>query len=285
MQLEKIVSLANKKSEVPFLAMVRSLRAAGCDLPVWVIPYDSETFELPENCFWWEMAEILNWVDDNNIWPAFKKIQCLTIANYQYVDSDVIFLKDPALTLEPYEGFITSCTHWNNPVHTYTPETLVFLKRKCTTWPKLVFNSGQWACDRKLYDVQQLVTFCEHQYTDTLFKKTQLYKDQAGINLLVNYKNIPISNLTLPPVNMESTWAGDYLDEDAFHYFETHDKPYLVHWAGTPIRHDLYINKYFFTFLTPQERLAYSLNNQEKASYADLLRKPFRRTYNLIKGL
>ena len=284
MLLERIISLANKKNELLFLAMVRSLRETGCNLPVWVIPYDNNLFELPENCTWWIMPEIINWVDKNKLWPAYKKVQCFTVENYQFVDSDVIFLKDPALVLKTFNSFISSCTHWNNPQHTYTAETLEFFKKKSTTWQKFVFNSGQWACDRKLYDTKELIYFCENFYIDTLFRKTNLYKDQAAINLLVNYKNVPITNLTLPPVNMESTWAGDYLSNYSFDRFEANDKPYLIHWAGISIEDDKYINNYFFKFLSEEEKLQFSLLKPRKKTSADLLKEKLRETYNLIKN-
>jgi hypothetical protein len=284
MILKKIISLANKKSELAFCAMVRSLRATGCNLPVWVIPFDNNTFELPENCTWWDMPEITGWVDKNQLWPAFKKIQCLTTDNYQFVDSDVIFFKDPAAVLLPFGGFITSCTHWNNPSHTYTPESLVFLKKKSTTWPKLIFNSGQWACESKLYETAEMIHFCETSYTDTLFRKNYLYKDQAGINLLVNYKNVPITNLTLPPVNMESTWAGDYLDDFSFNKFEQNDKPYLVHWAGTPVENNKFINSCLFKFLSRNEQeLILSANLKIPKSGLDLLKEKARKTARFIK--
>ncbi|MDB5012128.1 MAG: hypothetical protein JWQ25_330 [Daejeonella sp.] len=283
MKLQKIVSLANKVCEIQFLAMERSLRATGCELPIWVIPYDNNKFELPDNCIWWEMPEIVNWVTENNLWPAFKKIQCLTISNYQYVDSDVIFLKNPALTLIPFEGFVTSCTHWNNPGHTYTSETLQFLKQKSTTWPKLVFNTGQWACDEQLYETEELISFCENNFVDTLFKNNYLYKDQAGINLLVNYKNVPITNVTLPPINMESSWAGDYLDAESFNKFEASEKPYLMHWAGTPVVNCQYINRYFFKFLNEVETSMVLKSIVKRKSIPEIVRAKVKKTYHFIK--
>lgn len=284
MQLEKIISLANKNSELQFRAMERSLRATGCDLPLWVIPYNDEKFELPPNASWWEIPEIINWINTNKLWPAFKKIQCLTTGNFQFVDSDIIFFRNPEEILKPFDGFITSCTHWNNPAHTYTPESIVFLKRKSTTWPKFIFNSGQWACNAKLYDVNELIDFCEHNYVDTLFRKNYDYKDQAGINLLVNYKNIKITNLTLPPVNMESTWAGDYLDEQSFRRFEENEKPYIIHWAGTPVEHNRFINQYLFKFLDQQQQNSILCRPRKKGkSVASLVKEKIRKTYYFIR--
>ncbi|MEX6689940.1 hypothetical protein QTN47_20700 [Danxiaibacter flavus] len=264
MQLSKIITLANRKTRLSFLAMERSLRASGCNLPLWVIPYDDNTFELPENSKWWQIPIVISWTIQNNIWPALRKIQCLTTENYQFVDSDVIFFKNPEQVLRDYTGFVTSCTHWNNPGHTYTTETLRYLRSKTSTWPRMVFNSGQWACDRKLYDSESMIYFCEHFYTDTLFTKTQIYKDQAAINLLVNYCDVPITNLTLPPTNMESTWAGDYQTEEFFSLFEKKDKPYLIHWAGTPVQNQCFINQFIYKNLTAGEQAEFILNEQQK---------------------
>jgi hypothetical protein len=38
MKIDKIISMANQKVRLRFLAMERSLRATGCQLPLWVIP-------------------------------------------------------------------------------------------------------------------------------------------------------------------------------------------------------------------------------------------------------
>jgi hypothetical protein len=40
MKIDKIISMANQKVRLRFLALERSLRASGCQLPILVIPYD-----------------------------------------------------------------------------------------------------------------------------------------------------------------------------------------------------------------------------------------------------
>ena len=283
MNLERIVTLANKNSEIRFLAMERSLRATGCTLPLYVIPYDDNKFDLPENSTWWEMPEILNWISKNNLWPAFRKIQCLTIANYQFVDSDVIFFKNPVETLKPLTGFITSCTHWMAPEHTYTDETLKYLKAKSTTWTKLVFNSGQFGCDKILYEQHELMRFCETNFTETLFHKNYLYKDQPGINILVNCADVEIVNVTMPPVSMVSTWAGDYLDEASFQRFEQNDKPYFVHWAGIALTSRNYIHQYFYKFLTAQESDAFGIEKVKKLGFVDSVKFKIKSIIKVLK--
>jgi hypothetical protein len=84
---------------------------------------------------------------------------------------------------------------------------------------------------------------------------------------------------------MESTWAGDYLDEYSFNKFEASEKPYLIHWAGTPVKNDKYINKYFFRFLSEDEKSQFLSLIPEKKSSVHLLREKLRSTYNFIKTL
>lgn len=44
MKIDKIITMANKTVRLQFLAMERSLRSTGCTLPIWVIPFDNNTF-------------------------------------------------------------------------------------------------------------------------------------------------------------------------------------------------------------------------------------------------
>lgn len=253
MRLENIVTLSNIKFRLRFLAMERSLRAVGCDLPLLVIPYDGTRFDLPKNSEWWEMTSITNWLTHAKAHPAMRKYQCLTIPNFQFVDSDICFLRNPAEVLEPLSGFITSCGHWHNPGHTYSPDSLAILKTQSTTWQKSIFNSGQWACDKALFSVQELKDRAEQPG----FRPTCLslkFADQAGINMLVHSTNTSITNLTLPPHNMQSTWAGDYDTGGYKSYWKTEQEtPYLIHWAGVNMRVHRPIHEIFHQFLSQEE--------------------------------
>jgi hypothetical protein len=253
MKLEKIITLANQKVKLQFSAMERSLRATGCDLPLWVIPYDDQRFDLPSNAIWWELSDVRSLLTEYRAHRMTAKYQCFTTGNYQYVDSDVIFLRNPAEVLAQQEGFITSCGHWGNPGHTYTDASLKVLKQKSTCWQTLVFNAGQFACDRALYRWQELNDRCrDPKYIDTCLKFP--FHDQPGTVLLVNLSEVPIHNLTLPPVSMESTWAGSYPDEHYEAYWKDESrKPYLIHWAGVTVA-DLPINRLFTKYLTNEER-------------------------------
>lgn len=253
MQLDKIITLANKNTKIRFLAMERSLRAVGCDLPLLVIPYDEEKFELPVNSTWWELDELSAWLEIHNTHKMMRKYQCLLTNNYQFVDTDVIFLKNPVDVLSPFTGFITSCGHWHNPNHTITQQVLNFFNETTTIWQQKIFNAGQFACDKKLYDFETLKTVAESK----AFKATCLdfkFHDQPGLNLLVNASRINVTNLTLQPFCMESSWAGDYDDENFKRFWQIENKmPYLIHWAGCNVRIKKPIDDLFLKYLNPTE--------------------------------
>ena len=257
MKLEKIITLASAPVRLRLLAMVRSLRAVGCELPVWVVPYSDrreDRFELPPGCQWWDHPEIDAWLAAGGATPLMRRCACLLEGGYQFADTDIVFLRNPADALADLEGFITSCGHWHNPGHTMTPESEPRFRRASTVWQQTVFNSGQFACDRPLFaDFQALRRVAEAPENAGTFFGWQT--DQPGLNLMRLVSGAPIRNVTLPPVSMESTWAGDYHDAKYESYWQdTARRPYLIHWAGVPMQVERPINELFYHYLTPAER-------------------------------
>jgi hypothetical protein len=259
MQLEKIITMANLSVKWQLTGMVRSLRATGSNLPVWVIPHDRDPhyFDLPEGCQWWRNHSLHSWLMENGAHPRAGKYQCLLENNFHFVDCDVAFLKNPQEALAAHENFITSCNHWHDYGHTCTPESKRIFHNQSTTWQQWVFNSGQFACDRALYSEKLLKTILK----DPEIASTALdgrFHEQAGINLLVLKSGVKIRNLTLPPVCMESTWAGDYEGEDAAPYLQywadPNRIPYLIHYAGCCLNRTIPINELFFKHFSETER-------------------------------
>lgn len=257
MKLDKIISMANATTRLRFLAMERSLRATGCRLPLWVIPYNDQRFDLPEGSVWWEMPEIIGWLDrqapHSHPRHVMRKYQCLAQDNYQFVDADVVFIRNPEQVLLPHQGFITSCGHWQDPGHTVTAESQELFHQKSTVWPARVFNSGQFACDNQMHSVPEilrLASMADHRSTCL----DHPFHEQPGLNLLVFLSGIPVTNLTLPPSSMESTWAGDY-DGAYLDYWRDEDRcPYLIHWAGVNMALPRPIHELFLNYLSPEER-------------------------------
>ena len=253
MKLDCIITLASPEVRLRFLAMERSLRATGCQLPLRVIPYNEGRFDLPENAEWWLDTELAAWLERWHCHPAKRKYQCLTIPNHHFVDADVIFLTNPEITLATVSGFITSCGHWKNPSHTLTAESQALLSASSTNWQTRVFNSGQWACDQALFTPDRLRN-CAEEAAHAGTCLSLPIPDQPGVNLLVHASGIPITNLTLPPHSMESTWAGDYPDADFERFWsDPARKPYLIHWAGCDMSQPRPIDRLMEQFLTAAE--------------------------------
>jgi len=262
MKLDTIITLASKPVELMFRAMERSLRATGCRLPLQVIPFGGERFELPNNAEWWEEPDFFRWIDDAGNRPVMRKYQALLASNYQFVDTDAIFLRNPEEVLTPHEGFITSCGHWHNPGETLTDQAEAIYRARSTVWQSKVFNTGQFACDRALYDIEALKETAEDtRYRETILEN--IYHEQPGLVLLAHLSGVPITNLTLPPHEMESTWAGDYPGEFKHYWRNARRKPYLIHWAGAKMDADRPITQLFLEHLEPPEREAFVKKQRE----------------------
>jgi len=253
MQLKQIITLANESVKLRFLAMERSLRAVGCDLPLRVIPYDDRKFDLPGNATWWEMPGISAWVKKWGAHPTMRKYQCFTEGHYQFVDADVCFLRNPEEVLARHEGFVTSCGHWHNPAETVTEESRRYFAERSTTWQSRIFNTGQFACGPVLYSEEDVKAQAEKpEFRATCVELP--HHEQPGINMLVIASGVEITNLTLPPSRMESTWAGDYGANFRDYWTDAERMPYIIHWAGVNGRTDLPVNEIFLSYLTAAER-------------------------------
>ncbi len=290
MQLEKIITLASAPVRLRFLAMERSLRAQGCDLPVWVIPYgEDQLFDLPPNCHWWRQPETLAWLDGESAHPTARKYQCFLEANYQFVDADVIFLRDPVAALAPHAGFVMSCGHWRDSDHTITAESLAIFRARSTTWQRWVFNSGQFACDSPLFPdlatLQRVAAAPEHAHTCL-----RLPYEQPGVNLLAVLSGVPMKHLTLPPTVMESTWAGDYDDADFRRFWrDERTAPYLLHWAGVAMHEPRPIHALFYEYLTREELAEWHAQTAAHAarvrSFAGRVREGKQRAKTALRAL
>ncbi len=256
MQIDKIICLASEEVRLPFLAMERSLRATGCRLPIWLIPHDDDGwFDLPPGAQWWRLPAITEWLAAEQAHRRLRKFQCLTVGNYLFADTDVIFLRNPEDVLRPYAGLVASCTEWNKPENTHTRQSRALMSRRSSTWLRRVFNSGQFACDRPLFEsVESLKAVATHRD----YRKTCLRypADQPAMNLLAFHADVPVTNLTLPPICMESTWAGDYPGDYEALWRDRERTPFLIHWAGRllELEDDRPINALFHHHLSVAER-------------------------------
>jgi len=237
-----------------FLAMERSLRASGCDLPLRVFPYDEALFDLPGRSVWFR-PPLVDWLRQNKAQPMCDRYFCLTEQNYVFTDTDVIFLENPARALEKVAGFVVADTEWNKPQWTFTPASASFLAGRSSVWLQRVFNAGHFACDRALYtDGGLRETFLRSPLSETPPFHDRPGDDQPGINLFVALSGAPFTNLNLPPSPMESTWAGDYPGNYLPLWEGEGKKPYFIHWAGPALDEERPINRLFLDFLTGEEK-------------------------------
>jgi hypothetical protein len=287
MKIDKIITLANDQVRLQFLGMERSLRAVGCTLPVLVIPYDDNLFDLPMNSSWWKDIDFCAWIDSVGSKPVMRKYQVLLANRYLFVDSDIVFLQNPEEALGSVEGFITSCCHWHNPGHAITQQVVDLLVKKTTTWQKNVFNSGQFACGQQLYTFEKLKQIAHSDWAcDTVLK--HLFHEQPGMNLLVNASNVEIVNLTMPPHLMESTWAGDYGEDFERYWADDARKPWLIHWAGRKMNGRLAIDELFLQYLNEDERSAYIADQNLSLIHSNrnsLVRTVLRAIKSLLKEM
>ena len=287
MQLDRIFSLANKTVRLQFLAMERSLRAAGCRLPLAVIPYDDNLFDLPPNASWFTDQPLFDWLREYRCHPTMRKYVCLLHANYHFLDADIVVLRNPEEVVAPLDGLVTSCTEWCKPQWTYTESSARYFYDRTSTWMRDVFSTGQFAIDRQLYTRESLSqTATSPPFIDTCIRYR--WHEQPGINQLVLATHIPRTNLTLPPHHMESTWAGDYPGEYEHLWVDPAKKPYLIHWAGPDtLDIDRPISQLFYTYLSAAERQEWDALSSRRRIMADRAarraRGPMRRVARFLK--
>jgi hypothetical protein len=250
MKIERAYSMANKKVRIQFLAMERSLRATGFDLPIYVFPYDQNTFDLPKGSEWL-LTPLHQWLTEKKAHPMCCKYYCLLQRSYFFTDTDIVFLRDPTETLSELEGFVVADTEWNKPRYTFTEDSAKFLAKQTSVWLQNVVNAGWFASDREIYTEEKLREVLQDQE----IAKTCLYDtDQTGLVLLLANAGVKPRNLNLPPYPMESTWAGDYTGEFRSFWEDPQRKPFFIHWAGPVLDEDRPINELFYEFLTKEEK-------------------------------
>jgi hypothetical protein len=203
------------------------------------------------------------------------------------VDSDAVFLRNPAEVLAPQDGFIASCGHWHNTGETVNEESTAILKTISTCWQRNVFNAGQFACSPALYTEEELKRTClDPRYVGTCLRFP--YHDQPGMVLLVNLSGVVIRNLTLPPTCMESTWAEDY---DGVAHYEDYWRdeartPYLIHWAGCDMWEPRAIDQLFTRFFNANELEAWKQEVAEREWKEIRSRRSLhQRLRNIARGL
>jgi hypothetical protein len=255
MELKRIVSLANAKVRLQFLAMERSLRATGCDLPLLVIPYDDTRFPLPENAQWIENEELFALIAETAALKMCRKYLAFTLDHSAYFDSDIIHIRDPRDWLEPLPDnlFVIADTEWSKARWTFTAETRVRYESKTTLWLLDNFNAGFFAHAKPAATIALIRKFLTDPLNRNLARgKVPSGGEQESSNFLVHLGGLEVVNLCLPPFRMESTMACDY-PEDFEPILRRANPPAFVHYAGSGRNLDAPVARLIFDHLTASE--------------------------------
>lgn len=255
MELKRIISLANTKVRLQFLAMERSLRATGCDLPLLVIPYDDTRFPLPVNAQWIADDELFALVAETGAVKLCRKYLALTLDHSAYFDADIIHLRDPGTWLVPLpdHGFVVADTEWNKARWTFTAETRALYGSTTTLWLLDNFNSGFFAYAKPAATMEQIRNFLIDPRNRNLTQGTvPSGGEQEGGNFLIHQSGMEVINLCLPPARMESTMACDY-PKDFEPILHRSNAPAFIHYAGSGRNLDAPIARLIFEHLTSTE--------------------------------
>ena len=217
MIINQILTMASKAVRLDFIAMERSLRATGCDVPIKIIPFDSSRFELPENSSWLEdHDESFKVVESSKAVVHCRKLVALTQTNTAFFDADIIHLSNPVQWLKPYssDSFVVADTEWNKAKWTFTSETKSVYLSQSTLWILDQFNSGFFAFGDAVATATDLATFVNDPEHKKLWSgRGPTPGEQSAMNWLVHQSKRPIINLCLPPYRIESTMALDYAQD------------------------------------------------------------------------
>lgn len=269
MNVQKVITLASRKVKLAFNVFERSLRRAGCDLPLLVIPYGDDLFELPSNSEWWDSPGFASWLRAHKAHPMMAKYRCLTEANYVYFDTDICVVDDFRPVLSHHRNFVVADTEWNKPGWSTSPEATSILAEKTSLWMLKLFNAGHFACDQVLSSEKEIQSVSE-KYSDTCL--TYPHHDQPGINLLVSLTDVEVTNLCMPPYRMESTMAVDYPGEWEGIWSRGH-RPYFIHYAGSGLGQNLPINRLYYDFMSQAERKEWDALEEERRNSRRWLEK------------
>jgi hypothetical protein len=268
MKIDKIITMASPAVRLEFLVMERTLRATGCDLPLWVIPYKDEPFDLPPNASWLVDEELFATIARLRSARPCRKFLALTQSNAAFFDADIVHLRDLRSELDPLPGgvFAVADTEWNKARWTFSAATRREYQRKSSLWLLDNFNSGFFAFEEPILTQERILEFiADPQWGRSTREESVTAGEQAGINFLIHTSERPVLNLCLPPRRMESTMAVDYTEsleatlaeeyrEDYQDLVSGPNGPFFLHFAGGMHFTKSRIAEIFGKALTERER-------------------------------
>ncbi|MEQ1841589.1 MAG: hypothetical protein ABL994_14370 [Verrucomicrobiales bacterium] len=257
--------MASPAVRLDFLVMERTLRATGCDLPLYVIPYTDEPFDLPENAQWLVDEKLFAHLALHQSARPCRKFLALTQSNAAFFDADIIHLRDPRKELDcmPTDDFVVADTEWNKARWTFSGATRRVYQRKSSLWLLDNFNTGFFAFEKPVLTRDQIFDFiADPEWGRCTRKECVIAGEQPGLNWLVHLSGRTVVNLCLPPRRMESTMAVDYTEfpgvtlavessQDSSALLLGADGPMFLHFAGGVHHTKSQISEIFVKALSP----------------------------------
>jgi hypothetical protein len=258
MTIGRIIVLANKRVELQLRVFVRSLRNAGCDLPISVIPFGPKDFEPPNSCEWIEDSKLLSFLRQEGVHPLYWKYEVLLQRKVAYFDTDIVVLRNPEEWLReaPSGAFAVADTEWSKNRWTFSAESRRFLASLSSLWPLFTFNSGFFAFEEPLYKEEELIAVIQSpEMRSTCLERKASPVDQPAFNWLVLRKQRQIFNFNLPKQSMESTMVEDYFDPCGMDAITSGPSgPAFLHYAGPAFENGHCLTRLFASYLTAEER-------------------------------
>ena len=258
--------------------MERTLRASGCDLPLYVIPYTDEPFDLPENAQWLVDEELFAHIASHHSARPCRKFLALTQSNAAFFDADIIHLRDPRTELGSLDAgvFAVADTEWNKARWTFSEATQRVYQRKSSLWLLDNFNTGFFAFEEPVLTRDQIFDFiADPVWGRCTREESVIAGEQPGLNWLVHLSGRTVVNLCLPPRRMESTMAVDYAElveatsaaesfQDFRNLLEGPDGPMFLHFAGGVHHTKAPISERFLKALSAEERSGFIQEREER---------------------
>lgn len=256
--------MANEKVRLDFTAMFRSLRATGCDLPVYVIPFDETRFDLPKGATWLENPRFYSYLGDRGMVNHCRKLLALTFDNFVFFDTDIIHIDDVSkrLTDLPANAFVVADPEWSLKKWTFSEGTKKLYEQRTSTWVLDNFNTGFFAKERFVFSQDDLMQCLQDPLATSLCQGSgPTRSEQETINLILFWQKLEVTNLCLPPYRMESTFCWDYSEANK-ELVHTHPKrSFFIHFPSKGARNHC-LAPLFHQYLSSEELAEWQAANR-----------------------
>ncbi|MGB3536321.1 MAG: Npun_R2821/Npun_R2822 family protein [Microcoleaceae cyanobacterium] len=254
-----IYIVANDRVMENAITLVNSIRQYNSDIPIILIPFNDEYYQVAEQLGNLHQVEIfpdLEFLDqftqkignifDRDFLKLPNKMRKLAawfgpLDEFLYIDTDIVVFEDMAVNLDQLKTVDFFCCDFHysgeklrNIFAPYVLEHQIFTETELED----VFNSGFWGSKKGVITLDQMYeTLKECAQHKEYFDFTEGVTDQPVLNYLV-LKNMPKrNNLVKTPEGAPGNWGGSSHFKEIDHVlYDNNKRLKYIHWAGTPIK-------------------------------------------------